>query len=307
MILLLKQKNNMDPLSYSHLPIELWGMIVSNIHDAPTAASLQGVSRTLHHATRHFMSEEVAAARVFYRPSLYAMYNERLKNSRPVVLNALSQDPTLFDHPSFPPSLRNDSEIKKTVLVAARLLISNGKTRRPDAREETHMHAQEICQRLKSQERDVSFQKIEEELDALTPLSPPVNTSELWALLPFALHGPFYLATHYQNASPAIRSHYYLSLALLKKGYNIYEHLDLSLQQDRTIVHTALLANGRLLEKVPPVFQGDLELVRIASRKDPRVLRFATVDIQTRLRGEGVNPETALRYSMATLKLLNPK
>lgn len=297
----------MDPISYSSLPIELWGMIISNIHDAPTAASLQQVSKPLCRAVRFFMTEEVAAARVFYRPSLYVTYQERLKNSRPVVLNALSQAPTLFDHSSFPPSLRNDQEVKKTVLVAARFLAFMEDKRRPDAREEMYLHTQEIYQRLMQQERDADFKKMAEELNALSPLSPPPNTSDLWTLLPFVLHGPFYLATHYQNVSPTLRARYDLSLTLLKQGHNIYEYLDPSLQHDQTIVRVALLANGKLLEKVPSDFKKDIELVRIACRRDPRNLRFATPTIQELLRKEGTHPVETLRYSMNTLKLLNPR
>jgi len=286
----------MDPItSYSHLHDELWGLIISNIQNANDFFALQRTSKQLNACTRQFMTEmteEVAKRRAFFTPSLYLAFNDRLKNSRVVLINALTQDPALFESPGFPHCFRADTEIKKIVFVAAKLL--------------SHERQHQLL--LQQEKENPSFLKIDKELKQLSMINIPPKESELWSLPPFLLHGPFYLAIHYQKASSAIRADYDISLTLLKKGWPIYEHLDPILKQDRSIAHEAISGNGRVLEIIYPPFQDDVDLVRLACREDTRNLRFATERVQRLLHSEGIKPEnTPRRYSMTELRRMATK
>lgn len=283
----------MDPISYSFLPKELWGLIISNIQDAETAASLQRTSKNLNVCIREFMTEAVASRRVFYTPPLFFSFNDRLKNSRIVAIHTLIQNPSLIEHKGFPEVFRHDMEIKKIAFVAAKLLNDSV--------------SQRLCQRLRAQEYpNPSFQILEKELDPLSPINLPPDSSNLWSIPSFLLHGPMYLSCNYQKAAPEIRANYEISLSLLKKGYGaLFEHLDPNIQKERNIVKAAITASGDLLKKVLPQFQDDLELARLACRQDGRNLLFATMRVQIILLSEGINPNQKFYYQTDTLRQMS--
>ena len=224
----------MTPISYSLLPDELWGIIISSIQHVRTSYSVQLTSTRLKRLVLEYMSDDLAGSRIFFKPELYHTLPRRLQESRIVVLKALTRDPLLIIDTNVPRELQNDQEMRKIAFVGATLLLIRAhKEPFPNETDLFVRYAQlsQIQRRLKP-----SFESLEEEMRNLTLLTLPKDESELWSLPSFFLHGPEYISTqHYKKASLSIRQNHDLALILRKRGLNVYSDLDPTLKGDHAL------------------------------------------------------------------------
>lgn len=203
----------MTHTSIVNFPYEIQNIIAQHC-DEKTLAAVGGTCSSLRHLyTNFWMSERVAARRVFYTPSLYPRLEESMKRKRLIALNALTKDPECIESALTPLPIQQDLEMRKTALVASYFL-----------------HKEDLYQTLK---REPALAKVALELEK--PIKRLSQNSELWSLQPFVLYSPVVL---YKNVPEEIANHIDIALENLKQRKIEPDSLSRRLRQNREVVST---------------------------------------------------------------------
>jgi hypothetical protein len=235
--------------SLSDFPPELIS-IIAHACDETTLAAFSGTCHTFRVSYENFwMSERVAARRVFHKPELYLRFPERLKTCRAVVLNALTRAPHLLEHPSTPLAIRQDLEMQKTALVAARFLGQES-----------------FYQSLKT--RNPQLNQVATELEMpVKKLSP---NSELWNLQPFFLYAPWAF-NQYKNVPDELKKHIDISLPLISARRIAGEALPLRLRDNEEVMARVIHVYGAYaLQWASPRLRDSEAFVRSIVHRFPR-------------------------------------
>ena len=179
-------------MSIMQLPADMQTLIAHQC-DEKTLAAFGGSCSTLRHFyTNLWMSERVAARRVFYTPSLYPQLDESMKRKRSVALNALTMAPDLIESAATPVSIQQNVEMRKTALVASYFLRN-----------------QDLYQTLKAYP-DLTAVALELE----KPSKRISQNSELWSLQPYVFYSP---VVSYKNIPEELANHIDIALENIKQ------------------------------------------------------------------------------------------
>lgn len=269
-----------QPLTLTTLPDDLLFSIFNQC-DPKSHYALRQTCQRANIIGKESMTEEVASRILYHHPEQYrTIRNEAIKESKKVVINALTTLPELITDDCFPPHLRHDTESIKTAYVAALCLNNEGLA---------EIIQQRSCQEMSTflEKIAVSYRKWKStpraEFRELLSSENKVD-NELTRILPFVRQVIQTRADIPTSGalSPIILENIELVLEMVRTRPETFRYLDTHNQDNSEVALAACIRKGKLYEYASKKLKNDFSLAwkLICSSSSAKAFRFASPEIQ---------------------------